>query len=386
LQTTYTADALLAPEHIQFRDAFRRFVLAELAGLADLGEREKRFPLEVYERLRAGGFLAPNYAEPIGGGGGDLLTGCIYYEELARLPAGISAGVFAHQHLAIAPILEVGSDAQKRDYMLPALKAERIGAFALTEPDAGSDVQGIRTSARLDGADYVVNGAKLYITNGTICDYYVLAARTAPARRHDAITLFLVDRSTPGIEARALDKLGNHSSSTGLVSFADVRVDAAAVLGVVGGGLAQLKATLSSGRILQATRGIGIAQVAFEKTLGYAQARSAFGRPIGEYQGVAFKIAEMAARIEAARLSVYGAARKHMSGADASVHASMGKFMTADAVMFATREAVNLHGGFGYMEESGIPRLFRDAPESYIGEGTPEIQLRIIARALGMKC
>ena len=385
-QTEFAADVLLEPEHLAFREHFRRFVAERLEPLALAGEREQRFPLEVYQALSQEGFLAPDYPELLGGGGGDILLACVYYEELTRIPAGVSAGVFAHQHLAIRPLLELGSEAQQREYMHPALKAERIGAFALTEPDAGSDVQGIKTRARRDGDDWIISGNKVYITNGTIADYYIVAARTSPERKADAISLFLVDRKLKGIEAEPLNKLGNHSSSTALVSFDEVRIGPGQLLGKIGGGLAQLKATLSSGRVIQATRGLGIAQVAMERTLKYAQEREAFGKKIGQFQGVAFKVAEMAARIEAARLMVYSAGRDYIAGKDPHRAASMGKFMTADAVIFSTQQALNLHGGYGYMEESGIARLFRDGPESYIGEGTPEIQLRIVARAMGMHC
>jgi alkylation response protein AidB-like acyl-CoA dehydrogenase len=385
-QASYAADTMLDGEHIQFRSAFRRFVEARLAPLAAQGESQKRFPIEVFAALRDGGYMAPDCPEEYGGGGGDILMGCIYYEELCRIPAGLSAGVFAHQHLVMKPLLALGTDAQKREYLLPAIRAERIGAFALTEPDAGSDIMGIRTRARRDGDDWIISGSKLYITNGPFADFMLVAARTSPERRPDALSMFIVDARSRGVSASQLDKLGNHSSSTGLIALEDVRVGPDRLLGVVGGGLTQLKATLSSGRILQATRGLGIAQVAMEKSLDYAQQRKAFGQPIGQFQGVAFRIAEMAARIEAARLMIYGAARAHMAGEDAGVRASMGKFLMADAVTFAVQHAMTIHGGFGYMEESGVPRLYRDAPEAYIGEGTPEIQLRIIARAMGMKC
>lgn len=382
----YVADAMLGSEHIAFRGAFRRFVAERLAPLAAQGEKEKRFPVAVYEELRQAGYLAPDCPEEVGGGGGDILIGCVYYEELTRIPAGVSAGVFAHQHLALKPLLTLGSDAQQREYLLPGVRAERIGAFALTEPDAGSDIMGIRTRARRDGDDWILSGSKLYITNGTIADFYLVAARTMAERRPDALSLFIVDVPSRGLSATPLDKLGNHSSSTALVSLDDVRVGPGALLGTVGGGLAQLKVTLASGRILQATRGLGIAQVALEQSLAYAQQREAFGQRIGSFQGVAFKVAEMAARVEAARLMIYGAACAHLAGKDAGTTASMAKFITADAVQYAVLNAMTVHGGYGYMEESGVPRLYRDAPESYIGEGTPEIQLRIIARSLGMKC
>ncbi|MCC7288052.1 MAG: acyl-CoA dehydrogenase family protein [Burkholderiaceae bacterium] len=386
IDQTYAADAMLEPEHLEFRDAFRRFVRQRLAPLAMSGEQEKRFPKEVYAALREGGYLAPDWPEELGGAGGDILVGCVYYEELTRIPAGVSAGVFAHQHLALRPLQAIGTASQQREYLLPGLRAERIGAFALTEPDAGSDIMGIRTRARRDGDDWILSGSKLYITNGTIADFYLVAARTSPQRRPDALSIFVVDAGARGLSARPLDKLGNHSSSTALVSLYEVRVGPGQLLGQIGGGLGQLKATLSSGRILQATRGLGIAQMALEHALAYAQQRQAFGQPIGSFQGVAFKVAEMAARIEAARLMIYSAACRHMAGKDASKQASMAKFMTADAVQYAVLHAINVHGGYGYMEESGLPRLYRDAPESYIGEGTPDIQLRIVARALGMKC
>lgn len=382
----YAADVMLQSEHLQFRQIFRRFVEQRLAPLAAKGEKEKRFPLEVYATLREGGYLAPDCPEEVGGGGGDILIGCIYYEELSRIPAGVSAGVIGHQHLALKTLLALGSEAQKREYLLPGVRAERIGAFALTEPDAGSDIMGIRTRARRDGADWILSGSKVYITNGGISDFYIVAARTLAERRPDALSLFIVDANSPGLSASALDKLGNHSSTTALVALDDVRVGPGRLLGELGTGLRQLKATLTSGRILQATRGIGIAQIALEKSQAYARDRKAFEQPIGQFQGVAFRLAEMAAKIEAARLMIYSAARAYLAGEDVSVGASMGKFLMADAVQYAVRNAMTIHGGYGYMEESGLPRLYRDAPEAYIGEGTPDIQLRIIARAMGMKC
>jgi len=374
----------LEREHREFRDIFRRFVADKVAPIAERGEREQRFPREVYAVLRDAGFLAVNFPVEVGGGGGDLLMGCIFYEELTRASAGVSAGVFAHQHLAAGPVLHLGTEEQRREFLQPALRGERIGAFGLTEPDAGSDIRGIKTTARRDGGDFVLNGSKLYITNGSIADFMLVAARTGQARSADALTMFIVETREPGVTARDLVKVGNHSSSTAFVSLEDVRVPARRVLGEVGRGLAQLKATLTEGRILVANRGLGLAQEAYELILRYANERQAFGRTIGSFQGVAFKIADMAARLDAVRCMIYRAARLRMAGHDCVREASMAKYLASEAAVRVTAEALLLHGGAGYMEEMKVARLYRDAPEAWIGEGTNEIQLSVIARSLGL--
>lgn len=375
----------LEREHREFRDAFRRFVTARIAPLAEAGEREHRFPREVYQVLRDGGFLAVNFPEAVGGGGADLLTACIYYEELTRAAAGLSAGVFAHHHLAAGPVWRIGTEEQQREFLVPALRGERIGAFGLTEPDAGSDIRGIKTVARRNGGDWVLNGSKLYITNGGIADFMVVAARTGAGRSADALSLFLVETADPGVSARDLVKVGNHSSSTSFVSLEDVRVPARRVLGQVGQGLRQLKETLTEGRILVANRGLGLAQEAYELILRYAGERHAFGKPIGSFQAVAFKIADMAARVDAVRLMIYRAARLRMAGRECIREASMAKYLASETAVRVTGEALLLHGGAGYMEEMKVARLYRDAPEAWIGEGTNEIQLSVIARTLGLR-
>ncbi len=379
-----TEDFGLEREHREFRDTFRRFVADKVAPIAERGEREQRFPREVYAVLRDAGFLAVNFPVEVGGGGGDLLMGCIFYEELTRASAGVSAGVFAHQHLAAGPVLHLGTEEQQREFLQPALRGERIGAFGLTEPDAGSDIRGIKTTARRDGGDFVLNGSKLYITNGSIADFMLVAARTGAARSADALSMFIVETRDPGVTARDLVKVGNHSSSTAFVSLEDVRVPPRRVLGEVGRGLAQLKATLTEGRILVANRGLGLAQEAYELILRYANERQAFGRTIGSFQGVAFKIADMAARLDAVRLMIYRAARLRMAGHDCIREASMAKYLASEAAVRVTGEALLLHGGAGYMEEMKVARLYRDAPEAWIGEGTNEIQLSVIARSLGL--
>ncbi|MHA1559958.1 MAG: acyl-CoA dehydrogenase family protein [Alphaproteobacteria bacterium] len=383
-QTDPYLDFGLQPEHVAFRDQFSRFVKDKLAPIAERAEVEGRFPREVYDELNTHGYLAVNYPEEVGGGGGDLITGCIFYEELTRASAGISAGVFAHQHLAVGPVLKFGSDAQKAEFADPGLRAERIGAFALTEPDAGSDIRGIRTHARKDGDDWVINGSKIYITNGGIADFMLVAARTDEGRGSDAITLFLVDTSDSGVNTTELNKVGNHSSSTALVSFDDVRVRPEYILGEVGNGLGQLKATLTEGRILVASRGLGIGQEAYECILDYAGERRAFDQTIGKFQGVAFKIAAMAARVDAVRLMIYRAARLKMDGQDCVREASMAKLMASELAVENATSSLLLHGGAGYMEEMKVARLFRDAPEAWIGEGTNEIQLLVISKSLGL--
>ncbi len=369
-------------EHVQFRDQFRRFVADRLVPVSQRAEAAHVFPLEIYDLLRQAGYLGINYPEAIGGGGGDLLMGCLFYEELTRAAAGVSAGVFAHQHLALGPIVKLGTPEQKAEFQKSAIEGRRIGAFGLTEPDAGSDIRGIRTHARPDGDDFVLNGSKLYITNGTIADFILVAARTGEARAADSLTIFIVDAKDSGITTSSLNKVGNHSSSTAFVSIDSVRVPRRRVLGEIGGGLAQLKATLTDGRILVANRGLGLAQEAVDLILNYARQRKAFGRTIGKFQGVAFKIAGLAAYVDAARLMIYRAARMRMAGHDCVREASMAKLLASEIAVRATSEALLLHGGAGYMEEMKVARLYRDAPEAWIGEGTNEIQMHVIARSL----
>lgn len=374
----------LTTMHEEFRDSLRRLVERELNPLCASAELEGVFPKAVYETLGRHGFLAPNFPEEVGGSDGDLLIGCIYYEELTRAAAGMSAGVFAHHQLACKPLLKFGTPEQKEQYLYPALRGELVGAFGLTEPDAGSDIRGIRTTAKLDGTSYVLNGSKTYITNGGIADFVLIAAVTGESRASNSMTLFLVNTNTPGFAATELSKVGNHSSSTAAISLDNVRVSSDCVLGTVGQGLTQLKETLTEGRILVANRGLAIGQQAYEEIREYAGYRKAFGKEIGKFQGVAFKVAEMATRADAVRLMIYRAARLMMMGKDCTREASMAKFLASEFAVSAATQSLLLHGGAGYMAEMKVARLFRDAPEAWIGEGTNEIQLSVIAKTLGL--
>lgn len=370
-------------EHEQFRDQFRRFVRERLVPVAIEAEAGKTFPREIYRMLADQGYLVVNFPGDIGGGG-DLLTGCIFYEELTRASAGISAGIFAHQHLALTPLLRFGTEEQKKQYLAPGLTGDVIGAFGLTEPDAGSDIRGIRTTAHRDGDDYVLNGSKLYITNGTLADFILVAARTGDGREQDSLTLFVVPTDTAGLSRTTLDKVGNHSSSTAFITFDDVRVPQTAVLGQPGAGIRQLKDTLVEGRILVSNRGLGIGEEACELITVYAGQRHAFGKPIAKFQGVSFKVAEMRVRADAARLMIYRAARLFMAGKTCDREASMAKFLASELAVSAATTGLLLHGGAGYMEGMKIARLFRDAPEAWIGEGTNEIQLHVVAKTMGL--
>lgn len=374
----------LDEEHIEFKHHFRRFVEKEITPIAQAADTEGRFPKEVYPLLTEHGYLGINFAEEIGGSGGDLITASIFYEELTRASAGVSAGVFAHQHLACGPLAHFGTDKQKVDFFDPAIRAEKIGCFGLTEPDAGSDIRGMKTTARRDGDDFIINGSKLYITNGTIADFILVAARTGEPRDRQGISMFIVETTDPGFSATLLDKVGNNSSSTAAISLDNIRVPASRMLGEEGRGLGQLKETLTDGRVLVASRGLGIGQEACDLIQQYAQTRQAFGQSIGKFEGVAFKVAEMATRADAARLMIYHAARLRMAGEDASKEASMAKFLASELAVNASSQSLLLHGAAGYMESMKIAQLFRDAPEASIGEGTNEVQLLVISKSLGL--
>ncbi|HBA32615.1 MAG TPA: acyl-CoA dehydrogenase [Gammaproteobacteria bacterium] len=374
----------LDPEHLEFKNHFRRFVQNELAGIAEQADQEGRFPTEIYPLLKEQGYLGIGFPEAVGGSGGDLVTASIFYEELTRASAGVSAGVFAHQHLACGPLARFGTDEQKSTFFDPAIRGEKIGCFGLTEPDAGSDIRGMKTTARQDGDHYIINGSKLYITNGTIADFILVAARTGEARDRQGISMFIVETSAPGFQSQLLDKVGNNSSSTALITLDNITVSKDRLLGPEGKGLSQLKETLTDGRILVASRGLGIGQEAMELILDYAKQRKAFGQTIGKFEGVAFKVAEMAAKADAARLMIYRAARIRMAGEDGSKEASMAKLLASELAVSAATQSLLLHGGAGYMESMKIARLFRDAPEAWIGEGTNEIQLLVISKHLGL--
>lgn len=374
----------LTDEHVMMRETLRALIERDFVPIVEQAERDHVFPRELITRLAANNLIGLKYPVELGGQGLDLLAECLLIEEMTRASAGASSGVFVHTHLAISPILYYGTDDLRERFAGPALRGELIGGFAVTEPSAGSDVQAIRTRAVREGDSYRINGQKLFITNGTIADYLILAAYTRPDAGTKGMSLIVVPTDAPGFEARPLKKLGNWSADTAEVFLDDVVVPCENLVGPEEGGFSQVMKSFVEGRILVSTRPLALAEMALEASARYAKERHAFGHQIGHYQGVSHKIARMAAEVDAARLLIYRAAHLHMAGRDCAIEASKAKYFTTTLAQRAVTEALHIHGGYGFTTDFKVERLYRDAPECMIGEGTAEIQLRIIARSLGL--
>jgi alkylation response protein AidB-like acyl-CoA dehydrogenase len=331
------------------------------------------------------GYLCVRYPLEIGGGGSDKITECILAEELNRICAGIAAGLMVQGGLATLPIYQFGSQELKERILLPAIKGEKIGAFALTEPDVGSDAASIKTRATRDGDYYILRGAKTFITNGPICDYAVVAATVDPSRKAEGISLFVVEKGTPGFTVtRKLEKVGNRSAETGELLFDDCRIPAANMIGdMEGKGFEQIRDTLMSGRITYGGRSTGVAQAAYEASLKYAQDRVQFGRPIVQFQVTRFKLAQMAMKIDVMRSYTYRVARLYDEGHRVMKEASMVKLFCAETLQEILAQAMQIHGGYGYTMEYPIQRYWRDGRLFTITEGTSEIHHTVIARESG---
>jgi acyl-CoA dehydrogenase len=332
------------------------------------------------------GFLCPRYPIELGGGGGDKIMDIILAEELNRVNAGIAASLMVQGGLGTQPIYRFGSEEQKKTFLIPAIKGEKIAAFALTEPNSGSDAASIKSRAVRDGDDYVLNGSKIFITNGPICDYAIVAAYTDPSKRGVGINLFIVEKGTPGFTvSRKLDKVGNRSIETGELVFEDCRVPAKNMIGEKeGGGFDQIADTLTSGRITYGGRCTGTAQAAYDLTVNYAKERIQFGKPIIKFQAIRFKLAEMAMHIDIMRSYTYRVAWMYQEGRDVRKESSMVKLFTSETLQKILADSMQIHGGYGYMMEYPIQRYWRDGRLFTITEGTSEIQRLVIAsRTLG---
>ncbi len=378
-------DFELTEEHRMFQKFIRDFAEKEIAPLVDEAEEQNVFPRQLFKMMGDMAFLCPRYPEELGGGGGDKITEIIMAEELNRINAGIAASLMVQGGLSTQPIYRYGSEEQKQRILIPAIKGEKIGAFALTEPNSGSDAASIKTSAVKDGDEYVINGTKIFITNGPICDYAVVAAYTDPTKRGEGISLFIVEKGTPGFTvSRKLDKVGNRSIETGELVFEDCRVPAGNLIGgKEGGGFNMLADTLTSGRITYGGRCTGTAQAAYELTVQYARERVQFGKPIIKFQNTRFKLAEMAMHIDIMRSYTYRVAAMYDQGKKVQKEAAMVKLFTAESLQKILADSMQIHGGYGYMMEYPIQRFWRDGRLFTITEGTSEIQRLVIARESG---
>jgi alkylation response protein AidB-like acyl-CoA dehydrogenase len=372
---------IFTDEHEALRESIHRFVVSELAPHAEEWE-ETTFGDWVFPRMGELGFLGLSYPEKYGGQGGDYFANIVLAEEMVHSDSGgLAMGVAVHTDMATPPIHLFGTEAQKQAYLVPAIRGEKISCLGITEPDAGSDVAGIKTRAVRDGDEWVINGSKTYITNGHRADFIVLVTKTGD----DEHTLFLVDMDLPGvIREKRLEKLGMHASDTALLAFQDVRVPADAVLGEVGKGFYHIMWELQGERLIGAAGCVAGAQRAFDRTLAFANERRAFGRPIGSFQVIRHKFAEMATKIEAARALVYTTAWRFANGEYPVREISMAKVYAARVMCEVADECLQIHGGAGYMREYGIERVWRDARLNRIGAGTDEIMLDVIGRSYGL--
>jgi short-chain 2-methylacyl-CoA dehydrogenase len=372
----------LSEEQEQIRRLVRDFADGEVRPVAEELDREKRFPYEIVAKLGELGLMGIPYPEEYGGGGADNLSYAVAIEELARVDSSVAITVAAHTSLGTWPLYAFGSDDQKAEWLPRLCSGERLGAFGLTEPEAGSDAGNTRTRAELDGEEWVINGAKQFITNsGTdISGFVTITARTGEGE----ISNLLVPNGTPGYEiGEPYRKMGWNASDTRPLAFEDCRVPEENLVGTRGHGFRQFLQTLDGGRIGVSAMGVGLAQGALDEALAYAKERVAFGQPISKYQAIQSKLADLSTEIEAARLLTYKAAIEKDLGRSFSLTAAQAKLKTGRLAVRATEEAVQIHGGYGYIEEYPVCRFYRDAKILTIGEGTDEVQQMVIARALG---
>jgi alkylation response protein AidB-like acyl-CoA dehydrogenase len=377
-------DFNFSSEQEDLRRTVRQFARRELAPIFEEADATGHFPPEIFPRLAELGFLCVTAPAEAGGPGASKVDECLMIEEFSRVSSSMAAVLMVHGGVATSALVRHGSPALRDRYLKPAIRGEAIAAFALTEPDAGSDAAAIRTRAVRDGSDYIINGRKTYITNGGIADFLLVAAVTDPqARRGQGISLFIVERGTPGFEvARPLKKVGHEAANTAELVFDNCVVPGANLVGEPGKGFAYLNETLTGGRISHSARSLGVAREAFDITRRYVSDRKAFGQHLISFQAIAFTLSEMATAIDAASLLVYRAAALYDQGIDCVKEASMAKLFASETAETVTGRGMHLHGGFGYMKESRIQQLWRDAKLFPITEGTSEIQKILISRNL----
>jgi len=381
----YVFEHLLQEEHRMIRDAAREFAEQEIAPVAAKYDAEETFPLETVRKMGEMGFMGIEVPEEYGGAGLDTLAYVLALEEISKVDAAHGTIMSVNNSLFNHAIMTFGTEEQKRKYVTAVASGQAIGAYALTEPSSGSDAANMRTRAVREGDVYVINGRKSWITSGPVADYVIVFAMTDPEKRHRGITAFIVEADWPGfIRGKQEEKMGIRASATSELSFENLRVPVENRLGEEGQGFKIAMAVLDAGRIGIAAQALGIAEGAYAYSRRYVTERVAFGKPIGEFQGTGFKIADMKTRIEAARGLVYNAAlakeRARQTGERYTLAASMAKLFASETAVFCTWAAVQIHGGMGYSRELPIERFYRDAKITEIYEGTSEIQRLVITR------
>jgi alkylation response protein AidB-like acyl-CoA dehydrogenase len=376
-------DFTLSDEHQQVVATIRDFGETEIKPHASAWDREERFPIETVKKLGRLGFLGVALPEDVGGGGADTLTNALVVEGVTRYDAGFGLTVASHGGLASGHINLFAGDHLRRRYLPKLATGEWLGAWCLTEPGSGSDAAALRTRAVRDGDHWVIDGAKMFITQGSVANVFVVLACTTPDRGPAGISAFVVERGMPGLgNGRKIDKLGLRSSDTAEVVLENVRVPADHLIGEVDQGFKQALRILDGGRITIAAWCCGIARGALEESIAYAKDRKTFGKAIAEHQAVQFMLADMATRLDAARCLLFRACWLKDQGRPFGTEASMAKLVASETAMWATTKAVQIHGGYGYMREFPVERYMRDAKLGEIGEGTSEVQRIVIGRAL----
>ena len=377
-------DFKLSQEHLMARDLFRSFAENEVKPLAQEVDEEERFPAETVEKMGKLGFMGIPIPKEYGGQGCDYLTYAICVEELAKVCGTTAVILSAHTSLCQMPILHFGTEAQKQKYLVPLAKGETLGAFGLTEPGAGTDASGQHTKAVLDGDEYVLNGSKVFITNGYYADTYVIFAMTNKDLRSKGISAFIVEKGTPGFTFGTKEKkMGIRGSATYELIFTDCRIPKENLLGREGQGYAIALDTLNGGRVGIAAQALGLAAGALEVSTAYVKTRKQFGKTLDRFQNTQFTLADMATRTEAARLLVYKSAWEHDTDPkNDGTASSMAKLYAAETASYVTNRAVQLHGGYGYIREFDVERMMRDAKITEIYEGTSEVQRMVISHNL----
>jgi butyryl-CoA dehydrogenase len=371
----------LSEEHEALRAAVREFAEVEIRPKAMAIDREGKIPPGILRQMAQLGYLGIPYPEEWGGAGMDTLSYAIAVEEISRVCASTGITVAAHTSLGLYPIFKHGTQAQKQRYLKKLATGEWIGAFGLTEPGAGSDAGGTQTTAVRDGDGWILNGSKIYITNGKMANVIITAARTSKEAGTRGISAFILEQPAEGITVGKLeDKLGCRGSETAELHFQDVRLPADALLGELNKGFPIFLDTLDGGRVSIGAMALGIARAAFEASVEYAKTRQQFGHPIADFQGLQWILADMATQVETARLHVYSAAQMKDAGQPFKKESAMAKLVASEVAMWVTTKAIQVHGGIGYMRDLPVERYFRDAKLLEIGEGTSEIQRTVIAR------